>query len=311
MFRNRTACFVVVVLAIAGVITSLPAAEEAAAKPDATSSEKIVPLNPQETVLLDVEGKRVLLKAKVVLREGLLEMFACPAQTKEHESIVAVDTMAYVVHSGLLALGIEPGKPVQYRPEFKPPSGTKIDIFVNWTDENGKQQRVPARSWIRNSISRYHDVELSALPKGIETPEDGMLRYDKKNQELVWYGEMKQEDRDKLLAMSNDKPYQEAIGKLFDMTQPREMEADWVFAGSYFEVDPATGESHYRAEGGDLICVANFPTAMIDVAAKSSSTGEELMFEPWTDRIPPVGTDVTIELIPAKADAPDKDAALK
>ena len=51
---------------------------EKAAKPtDAGKSKEPVPLNAQGTVLLDVPGKRLLLKSKVCLQEGVLEMFAC------------------------------------------------------------------------------------------------------------------------------------------------------------------------------------------------------------------------------------------
>ena len=61
-------------------------------------------MNKQETVLLDAEGKRLVLKGEVCLREGLLEMLVCLKQTKEHESILSVATKAQTVHAGLLAL---------------------------------------------------------------------------------------------------------------------------------------------------------------------------------------------------------------
>ena len=44
-----------------------------------------VPLNRQGTVLLDRDGKRLLLKAKVAARDRVLEMLCCLKQTKEHE----------------------------------------------------------------------------------------------------------------------------------------------------------------------------------------------------------------------------------
>ena len=43
------------------------------------------------------------------------------------------------------------------------------------------------------------------------------------------------------------------------------METDWVFAGSGFWKDPSDGREYYRADGGDMICVSNFNTAMMDV----------------------------------------------
>src|SRR5579862_5530113 len=91
-------------------------ASPAVAKVSATKrADGLVPLNPNGSVLLDRAGKRLLVKTRLVLRDGTLEMLCCPAQTKEHESILAVDAQAYVIHTGLLALGAAPGSPVQFQ----------------------------------------------------------------------------------------------------------------------------------------------------------------------------------------------------
>ena len=76
------------------------------------------------------------------------------------------------------------------------------------------------------------------------------------------------------------------------------MQRDWVFAGSGFWTDERTGKEHYQAEGGDFICVSNFSTAMLDLPIKSSQQNEALLFEAFTERIPPLGTPVTIVLKP-------------
>ena len=54
--------------------------QSAKAKPAGQAASKLVPLNKTQTVLIDVPGKRLLVKAKVVLREGLLEMLLCRIQ---------------------------------------------------------------------------------------------------------------------------------------------------------------------------------------------------------------------------------------
>ena len=54
------------------------------------------------------------------------------------------------------------------------------------------------------------------------------------------------------------------------------------------------------AENGDVVCVANFGDALLDVSVESSSSNEGLMFEPYAERIPPLGTEVTVELTPVK-----------
>ena len=76
------------------------------------------------------------------------------------------------------------------------------------------------------------------------------------------------------------------------------LQRDWVFAGSGFWTDEKTGKKYYQAEGGDFICVSNFSTAMLDLPVKSSQQNEALMFEAFTERIPPLGTPVTIVLKP-------------
>ncbi len=266
---------------------------------DTKKSKEPVPLNKSGTVLLDVDGKRLLLKTKVCLREGVLEMFCCLKQTKEHESILSIDSEAYVIHTGLLALGAKPGSPVKFQPEYSPPKGTRIRIFCQWTDKDGKLHRQPAEKWVRNSSKRFLVELFDEKPVGLEVKEDSELKWDEKNKELYWFGHMSEKQRDSFLAMSKDAKYRKAIQKFFDRTQPRQLDAPWVFAGSGFYVDEANGTKSYLAEGGDLICVANFASAMLDLAGPSSATGESnLMWEAWADRIPPVGTEVLLELVP-------------
>jgi len=101
-------------------------------------------------VWIDPVNKRVVLDGAVCLREGQLEMLACTKGTKEHESILAVDTKAAAVHAGLLAVGAQVGTPVQFQPVYKPATGTEIDISLIWTDKNGQVHRDRAQDWIRN-----------------------------------------------------------------------------------------------------------------------------------------------------------------
>lgn len=259
-----------------------------------------VPLTKNKNVLLDAAGKKLLLKTKVVLRDGVLEMLVCRKQTKEHEAILSIDAPAFVIHSGLLALGAETGAPVQFTPEFKSPTGQRIDVFVKWIDEKGKPQRVAAQEWIRHQVRRYYTAPMEKLPADLKLPKSDDLRYDEKHKELSWYGPMTAAQRDSLLKLSKDEGYRKAIQSFHDRSQSRPMKAHWVFAGSGFFVDQQTGQKHYQAEGGDLICVANFPSAMLDVDMQSSASGEDnLLFEAWTERIPPIDTEVTVELIPA------------
>jgi hypothetical protein len=107
-------------------------------------------LAPDCDVWLDMKQRAVIVDGEVCLRQGMLEMFACTRNTKEHEAVVSANTKAFLVHTGLLALGAEVGNVVQWVPEFKPASGTEIDVTVEWLDDQGKQQSARAQDWIRN-----------------------------------------------------------------------------------------------------------------------------------------------------------------
>lgn len=80
----------------------------------------------------------------------------------------------------------------------------------------------------------------------------------------------------------------------------KELETDWVFAGSILDRDPADPQAppRYLANGGDLISLANFDTAMLDVPFASSKVDAERGYEAWEGRVPPVGTKVVLVLTP-------------
>jgi hypothetical protein len=179
----------VVALAIGwfGALAARSLAEDAeAVQGDAFSTKKLaaLPKMPEPVgakrlstdydVWLDPKAKAVIVDGHVSLRVGMLEMFACTRNTKEHESIVSANTKAYLVHAGLLSLGAEPGHPVQFLQQYLPPSGvwvfdlgmtmvsvhlppvfipaagTEIDVQVQWLDERGKAQSARAQEWVRD-----------------------------------------------------------------------------------------------------------------------------------------------------------------
>jgi len=80
----------------------------------------------------------------------------------------------------------------------------------------------------------------------------------------------------------------------------KELQHDWVFAGSLLfenQNDPKAPPL-YAANDGDVICVANFESAMLDLPISSSADNEDLDFEAFTERIPPEGTNVMVILEP-------------
>ena len=272
------------------------------------------PLNQQKTVLLDLTEKRILLKARVCLTEGLLEMLLCPHQTKEHESILSTEAAAFTVHTVLLALGCKEGKAASYDPEeetYTPASGQVIDVFLHWVDAAGKLHRERAQNWVRRSRQHYYQAEFKTLPKDLKLIPDGNLRYDDVNQYLFWYGPMTDDELTDCLKMSTDEKFQAAMRQFHKEGQEKPMVADWVFVGSGFYEDGDSAKQ-YLAEGGYMICVANFPMAMLDVATPSDSNGtESLAYEAATERLPPRDSEVMIELVPRPANKAAQDKATR
>lgn len=99
----------------------------------------------------DAKRKIVIVDGEVCLREGALEMFACPRKSKEYESVVVVDAVPSEIHKGLVAVGAKPGSPVSFSPKYKAATGTPIKIIVAFVNDQGKRIAVPAQQWIKNT----------------------------------------------------------------------------------------------------------------------------------------------------------------
>ena len=216
-------------------------------KTDETKPAKDGMVEVTPTLRMDMKNKQVVLDAEVVLTEGPLELFLCPKRTKEHEAILAADVTPRGFQLALLGVGAEPGSPALFEPEYKPPRGQRIEIWVEW-DEKGVKKKVNARDWIRH-------------------PKD--------------------------------------VGK----SEP--IAAGFVFAGSRFIRIPGEQRARWLGDDGDVVCVSNFPGSIIDVEMKSTNSNEGLLFEAWTERIPPKGTKVRVYFVPEKKDEkkPGKEAA--
>jgi len=204
----------------------------------------LVRLTKEHDVWIDPKRKWVVVDGVVCLREGQLEMFACPRETKEHESVVAVNAKARYVHAALLAIGSRVGHPVKFDPKYVPATGTVVDIAVLWRDKKGMKQVMRAQDWVQNFRNK----------KSLPYP--------------------------------------------------------WVFGGSGFWTDDTTGERHYYGDGGDFICVSNFPSATLDLPVASSQANSNLTFVAHTENIPAAGTKVRLVLMPriAKKSNPPKEA---
>lgn len=114
----------------------------------------LIALSPDRSIFLAADRKSVVFLAEVCLREGPLEFFVCSKNTKEHESVLATRAKPSLIHVGLLAIGANPGTPVQFTPEFAVPTGQQIDITLRWLDKDGKQQETKAEEWVQEIESK-------------------------------------------------------------------------------------------------------------------------------------------------------------
>jgi hypothetical protein len=154
-----------VVVGGAGVWVVQPPAEPGKAAPAAEGVPGVVELAP---------GLRVDRAASVVEFDGVvpvdvhdaqtprvyLELFVTGPDTREHEALVMTRVPASAIHAGLLALGLEPGKPGVIRAvgagakgeaEVEQPTGPGLAVeFVTRTVE-GAERVEPASSWVVNA----------------------------------------------------------------------------------------------------------------------------------------------------------------
>ncbi len=127
--------------------------DPAQASPKAGETKK-VPAGRNVWLEIQGEKRRVIVKASVCLREGVLEHLMCRQRTKEHEAILAADVDAQDIHKALIIARSTPGSPVKYQEKGKelvviPPTGTRIKITLTYM-EKGKAITVPAQEWIRD-----------------------------------------------------------------------------------------------------------------------------------------------------------------
>ena len=74
------------------------------------------------------------------------------------------------------------------------------------------------------------------------------------------------------------------------------LKSHWVFRGGQFLSTSQNGALAVIDSGSDLICVVNFPHAMLDLPVSSPAENSLLLYEAFTERIPPLGTHVELVL---------------
>ena len=113
-------------------LASQPATTPARGQPVAGHrADRIVPYAPG--IRINWTRSIVELDARVVMRQGPLELFACAPHTREHEAIVVVSARPRRIYEALGLIGLEPGAPVGYDesgPGWMAAHGARLRIDV-------------------------------------------------------------------------------------------------------------------------------------------------------------------------------------
>lgn len=118
--------------------------------------------------------------ARVVLREGPLELFACSPQTREHESIFAIKARPLHVHQAMGLIGLVAGNPVTFQEEtqaWAPPRGAKVIIEVRTGEGETSQTRLAA-SFVRSVGDRKPVGDVDWVFAGSKTMSSGRYAAD-------------------------------------------------------------------------------------------------------------------------------------
>lgn len=151
------------------------AAPAIAAPPPTSRSEPATPPAPSDAdspkevfpgVFLDESNGTIELTGRIpIINKApdntvvFLEQLVCTPDTKEHEVLVVVNARASHVHAALLLLGLEPGKPAEWRPEGEnlvpvPPKGPELEIEFLYKDEQGVEHAATPSDWVINFKNR-------------------------------------------------------------------------------------------------------------------------------------------------------------
>jgi len=243
-----------------------------ASKRDAApaADESIVRL--ADGLVVDRDADEVRFAARVVLRDGWLEQIVCTPGTREHEAIFVTEVRPSLIHAALMLLGLEPGSPGSWRMDGDDvvevaPTGPLLKAIVRYRPLDSDAAHAPDRSARDGAETRAADA----------TPWAGAERH---------LAELVRDTRtDRSLAAPK-----------------------WRFSGSLLDDRdrlPA-GASRYLADwSGSVVGLVTFGDEVISLPKVRPDQVDVAPAEwmAWTERIPPLGTDVTIVLRPLR-DAP-------
>ena len=90
------------------------------------------------------EKKSVELSGTLSLAEGILEFVAVEPNSREYESLFAINAKPSAMQFALLLIGCEPGPPA-FKAQAGEKTGDRLRIVVEWQQDGRTQQAAPER----------------------------------------------------------------------------------------------------------------------------------------------------------------------
>ena len=132
-------------------------------------------------VSFDVKKKQVRVECQGLGVEAPLEFFCVLAGTSEHESVLRTAAKPSHIHIALMALGLKPGRPVQFSESLKkwlPAQGPPLQITLEFAGKDGKPVSVPAYRCMRDLRTKKEMKPMSWVYAGSREMEDGVFAAD-------------------------------------------------------------------------------------------------------------------------------------
>ena len=203
----------------------------------------------------------------------------------------------------------EPVEPIVFEPEIELPAGAK-QIFPTselWLDKANNQVIVGGKICLQEgqlemfacpSGTKEHESVVSAAATSFQIHAMFLALGCNPGTPVSWHPEYRAasgptvvmeiawKDGDTVKRI----PIQQMIR---NFETKKALDTEFVFVGSQFYVHP-DGTKEYYGDAGEMVCLSNFSTAMIDIPIKSGDSDDSLLFEASTENIPPVNTQVYI-----------------
>src|SRR5215212_5409671 len=175
---HRVFLFALLLLPVVALADDVAAPDPLAGDAPRDKGEKVGRL---PHVSFDVKKRQVRVECEALGVDAPLEFFCVQSGGSEHESVLRTPAKPSHVHTALLAIGLKPGRPVQYSESLKkwlPPQGPPLHVSVEFAGKDGKTVTIPAYRCMRDLHTRKEMKPMSWIYAGSRVMPDGTFAAD-------------------------------------------------------------------------------------------------------------------------------------